>query len=130
MTTKITSMAELVAALREAVRERGVTYETVDSVGGLPDRYTSKALAPKPIKRMGYQNIGLVLGALGKALVLVDDPDQIERVKGRWTPRKRPLKSRPSTVRSTSTTNALTMEPSKGGENDVDETTAIIPGEP
>lgn len=85
-------MPDLIVGLREAVRERNITYQTVDDIGGLPDRYTSKVLAPKPIKRLGYVSIGDVLGALGKALVMVDDPEQIKLVAGRWKARKRPFK--------------------------------------
>ncbi len=86
-------MPDLIVGLRAAVRERGISYERVDDISGLPDRYTAKLLAPKPIKNMGYTSIGELLGALGKALVLVDDHEQIKRVQGRWIGRQRPLKA-------------------------------------
>lgn len=92
MTAPIRSMPDLIAGLRASVVQRGVAFETVDNISGLPDRYTSKLLAPNPIKNLGFLSIEGVLGALGKALVLVDDPEQIERVKGRWKPSKRPMK--------------------------------------
>jgi len=93
MTAPIRSMPELIAGLRESVHERGVAFQTVDAIAGLPDRYTSKVLGPTPVKNIGPISLEGILGATGKALVLVDDPEQMKRVKGRWTPRKRPLKA-------------------------------------
>ncbi len=93
MTAPIRSMPELIAGLRDCVHERGVAYHTVDAIAGLADRHTSKLFGPLPTKNLGQVSLGNILGAVGKALVLVDDPEQMKRVEGRWTPRKRPLKA-------------------------------------
>lgn len=87
MTAPIRDMAGLVEAVRLAQIERNVSYCTIDDLSGVQSGYTAKLLAPKPSKNLGPVSTFPVLGALGKALVLVDDPEQIERVKGRWQKR-------------------------------------------
>lgn len=92
MNATLRSMADLVQALRDARDDRGVTHESLDAISGLPPGYVSKLLAPNPIRHVGYQSLGDLMGALGKALVMVDDPQQIERVEKRWVKRKREVK--------------------------------------
>jgi len=92
MTTPIRSMDELIAALRARLIELQLTHSTVDGIAGLQDGYTSKLLAPKPIKNLGPVSFEALLGALGVAVVVVEDPEQIKRVEGRWTKRERPLR--------------------------------------
>ena len=41
-------------------------------------------MAPEPIKNLGRLSFGLALDALGVALVMVENPDQIRRVQNRW----------------------------------------------
>lgn len=85
-------MPELIAALRTRAQSLGLAYGTVDEIAGLPDRYTSKLFAPQPIKNLGPISFEAILGALGVTVILVEDQAQCERVSGRWTQRKRPLK--------------------------------------
>jgi hypothetical protein len=92
----IRSMADFLTALRITRDERQLTHETIDEIAGLPSGYCGKLLAPEPIKNLGWLSFGLVLNAFGKMLLLVDDPEQIRRIKHRWTPRERP--TRPSTA--------------------------------
>ena len=87
---EIRSMQEMVAAFRACRDEREITHETVDDIAGWQSGYSSKLLAPTPIKNLGWMSLGAALGAFGKVLLLVDDPEQIKRVKDRWTPRERP----------------------------------------
>lgn len=96
MTAPIRDMAGLRAACIAAKQERGVSYETIDAIAGLPERYTSKVLAPNPVRMVGNQSLGEIMGALGKMLLMVDDVEQIERVKGRWKRSKR-AKDAPAT---------------------------------
>jgi hypothetical protein len=79
---------ELVTALKARMHELGVTMETVDHVAGLPARYTSKIFAPHPIKGLGRISMGPTLGALGVKLLLVEDAEQLARVKSRLVKRK------------------------------------------
>lgn len=92
MTAPIRSMPELIQALRDRARELQLTHETIDAVSGLQSGYTSKLLAPKPIKNLGPMSFESILGALGLAVVVVEDPQQIARVSKQWTKRVRPLR--------------------------------------
>ena len=67
-----------------------VSHELLDDLSGVQSGYTSKLLSPQPLKRLGAMSLPALLGALGVALVMVEDSAQVERVQGRWTPRKRP----------------------------------------
>lgn len=88
MTAPIRSMAGLVEALRTAQVERELSYELLDAVSGLQNGYTAKILGPLQSKRLGPVSTFPLLGALGKALAIVDDPEQIAAVQGRWVKRK------------------------------------------
>lgn len=88
MTAPIRSMAGLVEALRTAQVERELSYELLDAVSGLQAGYTAKILGPAQSKRLGPVSTFPLLGALGKALAIVDDPEQIAAVQGRWKQRK------------------------------------------
>ncbi len=92
MTAPIRSMPELIAALRARRDALNISHETIDSIAGLQSGYTSKLLAPKPIKNLGPMSFGSLLGALGLAVVVVEDPSQVVRVSKHWEPRKRPMK--------------------------------------
>ncbi|PJG56628.1 hypothetical protein CVM73_03505 [Bradyrhizobium forestalis] len=81
-------MAELVEALRQRRDDLDVSNETIDAIAGFPERYTSKLLAPRAPRNLSYNSLGLILGALGVALQVVEDEEQIKRVKGRWQKRK------------------------------------------
>ena len=56
-------------------------------MSGIPDGYASKLLNDPPIKRMGSISMGPVLGALGLALVVVEDEEAMRRVRGRLVKR-------------------------------------------
>lgn len=88
MTAPIRSMADLVEALRSTQVERELSYETIDSISGLQSGYCAKILGPKKSKRLGPVSTFPLLGALGKAIMIVDDPEQIALVSGRWKKRK------------------------------------------
>lgn len=90
MTRLIRSIDDLVAAIRARRDELNVSHELLDDLAGLQSGYTSKLLAPEPMKGLGPMSLPALLGALGAALVLVEDSAQAERVRDRWTPRKRP----------------------------------------
>jgi hypothetical protein len=96
----IRSMADFLTALRITRDERQLTHETIDEIAGLPSGYCGKLLAPEPIKNLGWLSFGLVLNAFGKMLLLVDDEEQIRRIKHRWTPRERPTRPSAATAKS------------------------------
>lgn len=93
MAAPIRSMPELIQALRDRARELELTHETIDSVAGLQSGYASKLLAPKPIKNLGPMSFESLLGALGVAVVVIEDPEQVARISKQWTKRLRPLRT-------------------------------------
>lgn len=92
VTAPIRDYPDLVQALRSRRDALNISHETIDSISGLQPGYTSKLLAPKPIKNLGPMSLGSLLGALGLKLVAVEDMEQTERVSARWQKRKRPQK--------------------------------------
>src|SRR5262245_6014051 len=84
----VRSYDELIIALRAHCTELGSAGETYDDVAGLPLRYTSKLLAPVPIKTLGRISLGPLLGVLGLALVVVEDAEALARIRDRLTPRQ------------------------------------------
>jgi hypothetical protein len=94
MTPKVvSSIPELVAAVRERRDELNISHQCIDGIAGIPDGYTGKLLAPTPLRNFGEMSLGAVLGALAlgiAVIVLVDDPDQVELVGAKWIKRKRP----------------------------------------
>jgi hypothetical protein len=88
MTAPIRSMAELTEALRQRRDTLDISHETIDEISGLQPGYAGKLLAPRAPRNLSYNSLGLILGALGVGLELVEDPEQVKRVKGRWQKRK------------------------------------------
>ena len=90
MTRLIRSIDDLVAAVRARRDELNIPHELIDHLAGFQSGYTSKLLAPEPMKGLGPMSLPGLLGALGVALVLVEDSAQADRVRDKWIPRKRP----------------------------------------
>lgn len=76
---------ELHDALRARAEALGASYETLDRIAGLPDRYVNKLLAPVPVKGIGRKSLGPLLGALGVMMLLVEDTEALERISRRLT---------------------------------------------
>lgn len=83
----IRSWDDLPAAFRAAVDKLNVAHEVLDTVSGLQPGYVSKLLAPVPAKGFGKMAFDLLLGATGKMLLMVDDPEALALVQGRLTQR-------------------------------------------
>jgi hypothetical protein len=86
------SRAELLQVLRDRRDELNISHSLIDALGGLPDGYAGKLLAPEPVRGLGPMSLGTLLGALGLGIVevtIVEDPAQIEAMRDRWRPRKR-----------------------------------------
>lgn len=88
MTEPIRSMAGLVDALRQRRDELDISHETIDAIAGLQSGYASKLLAPRAPRNIGYMSLGDIMGALGVGLQVVEDDEQVQRVRGRWQKRK------------------------------------------
>ena len=87
----VMSQAELVALIRERRDELGLTHEGLDSLTGMAGGYTSKLLAPTPIRGLGPMSLTALMSAMAigvAAVVIAEDPAQTERMKARWIKRK------------------------------------------
>ncbi len=67
--------------------ELNVGRATIDKVGGLADGATSKLLAPVRDQEMGRISFPAMLGALGLAVVVVEDTEAIGKLRHRLAPR-------------------------------------------
>jgi hypothetical protein len=92
----ITSMEELLAALRARRDQLELTHECIDAVAGWASGYAGKLLAPSPAKNMGWMSLGICLGSLGVGLLLVENPEQVRLVQRRWIKRERPRNAAPA----------------------------------
>jgi hypothetical protein len=77
----IDSYAQLIAVLRDRVSELNVVLDTVDRIGGLPERYASKLLAPWPGKGLGALSLFPVIQALGLRLRLEPDDALLAKLR-------------------------------------------------
>ena len=99
----VASIPELVAAARERRDELNITHQRIDTIAGLADGYTSKLLAPTPIKGFGERSLKSVLRALALRIAVViieEDPEQRARMERRWVQRKRPQRKHSSPPQS------------------------------
>lgn len=87
--TLLRTEGDLVEAYRRRIRELNITYATVDAISGLPDGYTAKLMSPEPMKGLGKKAMEGLNGALAMGFTYAVDAAQVEKVKGRWTKRRR-----------------------------------------
>lgn len=97
----ITDYDGLVAACRARADQLNISRDTIDEVAGLPKGYTSKALMAEPFggksatggrlssRNLGRVSLGPMLGALGIALVVVEDPEAMARTVRRRSARNK-----------------------------------------
>jgi hypothetical protein len=129
MTAKvITTMTGLLDAIRARRDELDLSHETIDAIAGFPGGYTSKLLAPVPLRGISHMSLTAVLGALCIGLVVVEDAVAREKVEDRWQPRKRPPTNRKPTGALLAQVAERIVSSTSGGA-DV-QTTFEFPGEP
>jgi hypothetical protein len=78
---------ELLDAIRARLIEVNITYETLDCVAVLPERYSSKLLCRPPIKHAGALTLWNILGTLGFEISLVAT-DVPQHLRDRMTARE------------------------------------------
>jgi hypothetical protein len=78
---------DLIELLRARANELKISRETVDYVGGLPDRLSSKVLSLNHIRRIGMDSLGSFLDALCIKLIAVPDDEAFERNRHRYVKR-------------------------------------------
>jgi hypothetical protein len=79
---------QLLEAIRRRIQELGLSYEVVNDLAGLQQNYLTKVISNPPPKRMSPFTQFLILQALGLRVRLEEDPELIEKLKGRWSKRK------------------------------------------
>jgi hypothetical protein len=82
----VNDYAEFVAALRQRKEELQVSFATLDAVSGLPDGLASKIMAPSMLKGLGMRSLGPMLQTLALAVVIVEDSEELERLRHRLQP--------------------------------------------
>ena len=81
--------AGLVSALRERAEALNISNMTIDLTSGLQSGYTGKVLSLRPKRQLGRLSLGLMLSTLGVQLVMVEDPEQLARMRPRLVKRKK-----------------------------------------
>lgn len=89
----VTDMEALHEAFRERIEDLETTHIEIDAAGKLQPGYTSKLLAPKPMKQFGKESLPRMLKATGMALVLVIDDERFAPIKAMLAKRERPLRA-------------------------------------
>jgi len=74
---------DLRAIARARMAELQISFETLDAVSGVCAGYSAKILGPNACKRFGPVSLPAILGALGLKLLVIEDLDQLDRVRSR-----------------------------------------------
>jgi hypothetical protein len=90
----IRSYDDLLTVARARMTTLNMTFAVLDEVSGVAAGYSAKLLAGRTRRRFGNVSLSAVFGALGLALVVVEDVEQLARVYDRLTPRIRPRVNR------------------------------------
>ena len=86
---EITDYDTLVVALRARADQLEVSRETISDLAGLPDRYASKLLSLRHVRRIGLESLGPMLSALGLKLIVVEDQAALKRCGSRLVKRNK-----------------------------------------
>src|SRR6266487_2945760 len=76
----VTDYDTLHAALRARQDQLDISCQTIDRAAALANGHSSKILAPKQLKKPGWQTLGFLLPALGMKLALLEDADALEQL--------------------------------------------------
>ena len=87
---RATDYDSLVALLRQRFDSLQTTFEALDHASGLHSNYSNKLLGSVPVKSLGRVSLGPILQSLGLAILVVEDPAALARVRNRLTRRRRP----------------------------------------
>ncbi len=71
----------LVAGLRKRIAELGIPVERLDEIAGLATGYFSKIAGNRPVRRLGLKSLGDIFGALAIRGTLLEDAEQLARIK-------------------------------------------------
>jgi hypothetical protein len=115
----VSCYSELHEIMRNRALELQFSRELLDERSGLNSGYSSKLLAPRPLRIGSFATLSLLLPALGIKLVAVEDVEALERLKGRAKPRGHAgaKQSAPITVHQQFSRRYLRRIAKQGGEN-------------
>lgn len=84
----------LIAILRERRDELDLTNETLEAAAGISDRYATKILSLRPVRRLGPMSLDALLGALAlKICTITIESDEV--VAAVMAPKWKPRRGRP-----------------------------------
>jgi hypothetical protein len=115
----VTGMPEIVDIMRHRREVLNISFETLDVIAGVDERYSAKVLSPNPLRGLGYMSMGAIAGAMGLSFIVVENPLQIARVQHLWIPRKRPQRLQ-TDVLNPSALNSLVDAANHGGTTEID----------
>ncbi|WGS23371.1 MULTISPECIES: hypothetical protein [unclassified Bradyrhizobium] len=125
----VRTKAELIAVLRDRKEALNLSHETMDRLVGWADRMSTKALVPVPRRGLSGAMLQAVLDALGlgvAAVVIVEDPEQADKMRSRWPARGN---SGPRPNRSALLSTGDMSHPLLAFENATTETTSVAIGD-
>lgn len=73
------SYDDLQPILRARADALGLSRVELDRIAGVPSGYSAKVLAEVPIRKLGPDTLGPMLGALGVKIMLVEDPEALAK---------------------------------------------------
>lgn len=85
----VTDEVALVEALRKRADQLNVSRTELDRVSGMAPGYCAKLLCLPPMRYFGPQSFWNVAGAMGLAVLLVEDPVATARFSAKMQPRNR-----------------------------------------
>lgn len=114
---EVRSYDELHAALRARAHSLNVSRESIDAVAGLQSGYAAKLLCDPPLKKLGMDSLGPMLGALGLKMIVVEDADAMARFTSRASKREFAVPVQSPAVHYRISLRTLKRNGRKGGMN-------------
>lgn len=65
--------------MRERAVAIGISREVLDAISGVREGYSSKLLAPRPMRMLGDMSLAAVLPALGLSLVMIENEQALDK---------------------------------------------------
>jgi hypothetical protein len=87
---EIRTYDDLIGYFKKRADELNISRLTLDHIAGLPDGLSSKVLGLKQTRRIGMATLEYFLQALALRLVVIPDPDALERNRSRYVARDAP----------------------------------------
>jgi hypothetical protein len=113
----VNTFAGLHGALRQRAEELAVSREALCDLTGLQSGYAGRILSPHPKTKFGSLSLELLLQGLALRLIVVEDPEQYERIKSRIGGRNGNLANHSGTASFIFSRRYMRTIQSRGGKN-------------